>query len=76
MQFQKTLISFTKMVYTKKKYAFSLTLISSFILWYFVTKIVLTYNEKKNSTDRETLLKFEAEGQEFTKFLRSLEQFI
>ena len=43
--------------------------------WYFVTKIVLT--ERKNcSTDREKLLKFEAEGQEFAKFLRSLEQFI
>ena len=34
---------------------------------------------KKNfSSDREKLLKFkaEAEGQEFAKFLRSLEQFI
>ena len=30
--------------------------------WYFVTKIVLTYCEK-----------FEAEGQEFAKILRSLE---
>ena len=37
--------------------------------WYFVTKIVLTYCEKK-------VLKFEAEGREFAKFLRSLEQFI
>ena len=35
--------------------------------WYFVTKIVLTYCEK---------LKFEAEGREFAKILRSLEQFI
>ena len=26
--------------------------------------------------DREKLLNFEAEGREFTKFLRSLEQFI
>ena len=43
---------------------------------YFVTKIVLTYSEKKNSSYREKLLKFEAEGQEFAKFLRSLEQFI
>ena len=40
--------------------------------WYFVTKIVLTYC----SIDREKLLKFEAEGQEFEIFLRSLEQFI
>ena len=31
---------------------------------------------KNCSTDREKLLKFEAEGQEFSKILRSLEQFI
>ena len=31
---------------------------------------------KNCSSDREKLLKFEAEGLEFTKFLRSLEQFI
>ena len=31
---------------------------------------------KKCSSDREKLLKFEAEGQEFTNFLISLEQFI
>ena len=28
------------------------------------------------SSDQETLLKFETEGREFAKFLRSLEQFI
>ena len=39
-------------------------------------KFVLTYCEKKKSSDREKLLKFEAEGREFSKFLRSLEQFI
>ena len=44
--------------------------------WYFVTKIVLAYCEKKCSSDREKLLKFEAEGQDFAKFLRPLEQFI
>ena len=44
--------------------------------WYFVTKIVLTYCEKTCSGDREKLLIFEAEGQEFAKFLRSLEQSI
>ena len=44
--------------------------------WYFVTKIVLTYCEKKCSSGREKLLKFEADDQEFAKFLRSLEQFI
>ena len=32
--------------------------------------------EKKCSRVREKLLKFEAEGQEFAKVLRSLEQFI
>ena len=37
--------------------------------WYFVTKIVLTYCEKNYSGDREKLLKFEAEGQEFAKKL-------
>ena len=31
---------------------------------------------KNCSRDREKLLKFEAEGREFAKFLRSLEQFI
>ena len=44
--------------------------------WYFVTKIVLTYCEKKLFYWSRKLLKFEAEGQEFAKFLRSLEQFI
>ena len=47
-------------------------------LWkrYFVSKIVLTYFEKKYCTDQEKLLKFKAEGREFDIFLRSLEQFI
>ena len=31
---------------------------------------------KNCSSDREKLLKFEAEGQEYAKFVRSLEQFI
>ena len=31
---------------------------------------------KKNSSDREKLLRFEAEGREFAKILRSLGQFI
>ena len=44
--------------------------------WYFVTKIVLTYCEKNCSSDGEKLLKNEAEGRKFAKFLRSLEQFI
>ena len=47
--------------------------------WYFVTKIVLTYFEKKMflcSSDIEKLLKFEAEGREICKILRLLEQFI
>ena len=33
-------------------------------------------SEKNGSSDQENLLEFEAEGQEFAKFLRSLEQFI
>ena len=41
-----------------------------------VTKIVPTYCDKNCSSDWEELLKFEAEGREFAKFLRSLEQFI
>ena len=44
--------------------------------WYFFTKIVLTYCEKKCSSDREKLVKFEAESREFSKMFRSLEQFI
>ena len=40
--------------------------------WYFVTKIVLTYFEKKCSCEWEKLLKFEAKSQEFAKILRSL----
>ena len=31
---------------------------------------------KKSSSDREKLLKFQAEGREFAKFLRSVKQFI
>ena len=31
---------------------------------------------KKCSSDQEKLLKFEADGREFAKFLRSLEQFV
>ena len=42
--------------------------------WYFVSKIVLTYCEKKCSIVQEKLGKCEAEGQEVAKFLRSLEQ--
>ena len=36
--------------------------------WYFVSKIVLTYCEKKNSSDRE--------GREFARIFGSLDQFI
>ena len=31
---------------------------------------------KKNSIDQDFLLKFEAEGREFAKIMRSLEQFV
>ena len=44
--------------------------------WYFVIGIVLTYSEKKLSKWSKKKYKFEAEGREFAKFLRSLEQFI
>ena len=39
-------------------------------------KLFLPTVRKKCSSDGEKLLKFEAEGREFSKFLRSLEQFI
>ena len=42
--------------------------------WYFVTKIVLTHCEKKWFSDREKLLKFEAEGREYANFLRSIKK--
>ena len=44
--------------------------------WYFVTKIVLTYCEKKWFHWLKKLMKFEAEGWEFSKIFGSLEQFI
>ena len=43
---------------------------------FFVTKIVLNYCEKNCSCDQEKLLKFEDEGWEFAKCLRSREQCI
>ena len=45
-------------------------------LWYFVTKIVLTYCEKKLFYWPRKLLKFEAEVRIFAKFLKSQEQFL
>ena len=39
-------------------------------------KLFLPTVRKKCSSDQEKLLKFETEGREFAKFLRSLEQFI
>ena len=50
--------------------------LTSTLEWYFVTKIVLTYCEKKNFSHREKLLKVKAESREFEKSLRSIEQFI
>ena len=46
--------------------------------WYFVTKIVLTYCEKKIVlfSDREKLLKSKLKAENLNVFLRSLEQFI
>ena len=42
----------------------------------FLTKIVRPTVRKNCSSDRKKLLKFKAEGREFARFLRSLEQFI
>ena len=39
-------------------------------------KLFRTTVRKNCCSDREKLLKFKAEGREFAKFLRSLEQFI
>ena len=39
-------------------------------------KLFLPSVRKNCSCDRENVLKFEAEGREFAKFLRSLEQFV
>ena len=39
-------------------------------------KLFLPIVRKNCSSDREIFLKFEAEGQEFTEFFRSLGQFI
>ena len=38
-------------------------------IWYFVIKIIRTYCEENCSSDREKLLKFEAEVREFAKNL-------
>ena len=43
---------------------------------YFVAKIDLTYCEKNCYSDREKLLKYEAEGRKFANVLRLLKQFI
>ena len=41
-----------------------------------LSKLFLSTVRKNCSSDCEKLLKFEAEGQEFAEFLRSLKQFI
>ena len=44
---------------------------------YGIPMVFCYYCEKKKcSSDREKVLKFEIEGREFAKFLRSLEQFV
>ena len=43
---------------------------------FLLTKLFWPTVRKNCSSDREKLLKFEAEGQDFAKFLRSQEQFI
>ena len=56
----------------------NLTFKVSFIIHYgiLLPKLFWPTVRKNCTSDREKLLKFEAEGQEFAKFLRSLEQFI
>ena len=44
--------------------------------WVDLPKLVWTTLRKKCSSDRKNLLESEAEGPEFAKILRSLEQFI
>ena len=44
--------------------------------WYFLPKLFSPTVRKNGSSDQEKLLKFEAEGGDFAKILRSLEQFI
>jgi hypothetical protein len=44
--------------------------------WYFVTKIVLTHCEKHCSSDREKLLKFEAEFRTIYSSRKRSEQFL
>ena len=59
-------------------------LITFFAIIYIILKKIgillpklFRYTVRKNySSDREKLLKFEAEGREFANFLRTLEQFI
>ena len=43
---------------------------------FFLPKLSCPNVRKDSSGDQENLLKFEAEGQEFAKYLRSLAQFI
>ena len=43
-------------------------------MWYFVTKIVLIYCEKKNVPVIRKIWKFEAEGQDFAKSLELIIQ--
>ena len=44
--------------------------------WLLILKTCRQFCYQNCSSDREKLLKFVAEGQEFENFLRSLEQFI
>ena len=80
IEYSKVNLDLDSMIITTTTRTTDLVKVSDFRNWkqsYFVTKIVLTYYEKKLFYWlRKKLLKFEAEGREFAKFLRSLEQFI
>ena len=73
MQLRRRLSSLPQIGFLHKKHPIRWGLIIGRRKWYFVTKIVLTYCEKKKILVME---KFEAEGRESAKSLRSLEQFV
>ena len=72
LNFSKTLRSIWFQILDNVSKSLSMLQIEEYWKWYFVTKIL----RKNCASDWEKLLKFDAEGQEFAKCLRSLEQFI
>ena len=54
----------------------NLTLMAKMKMVFCYKKLFWPIARKNCSSDREKILKFEAEGREFAKILRSLEQFV